>query len=77
MLEMSSNKYEEVVDLQNNCRSFYLNRVEATEQFKSKLQQQSSRKEKKQTSLSLAMDKLRSEMVSCYRNLRFTILGHA
>ena len=56
-------KYEKSVDLQNKCRSFYLNRVQETEQFKTKMQQSHSVGRRK-TSLSDAMDKLRSEMVS-------------
>jgi hypothetical protein len=36
--DMTVNKYEESVEFQNECRSFYLYRVKATEHFKQKLQ---------------------------------------
>ena len=55
-------KYEKSVDFQNECRSFYLNRVKATESFKKSLQME--HEEPKRTSFSAAMNKLRSEMVS-------------
>lgn len=58
----SIDKYEESVDFQNNCRSYYLDRVEASESFKRKLEQ--NREKPKQTSMSAAMDRLRQEMVS-------------
>ncbi|VDI07640.1 Hypothetical predicted protein [Mytilus galloprovincialis] len=58
----SIDKYEESVDFQNNCRSYYLDRVEASESFKRKLEQ--NREKPKQTSMSAAMDRLRQEMTS-------------
>ncbi|XP_052095193.1 uncharacterized protein LOC127730717 [Mytilus californianus] len=58
----SIDKYEESVDFQNNCRSYYLNRVEASESFKRKLEQ--NREKPKQTSMSAAMERLRQEMTS-------------
>ena len=64
--DITVNKYEESVDFQNECRSFYLHRVKATEQFKQKLQSGcgTDNKEQKKSSLSSAMDRLRVEMVS-------------
>ena len=56
-------KYEESIDLQNKCRSFYYNRVQATKQFKTKMKE-SAQSEKRKTPFSSAMDKLRTEMVS-------------
>ena len=61
--DIAMDKYEKSVDFQNDCRSFYLNRVKATERFKKTLQVEN--KVPRKTSLSAAMDKLRSEMVSC------------
>ncbi|CAG2229433.1 unnamed protein product [Mytilus edulis] len=58
----SINKYEESVDFQNNCRSYYLNRVEASATFKRKLEQ--NKEKPKKTSMSAAMDRLRHEMTS-------------
>ncbi|CAG2229434.1 unnamed protein product [Mytilus edulis] len=60
----SVDKYEKVVDLQNDCRSFYLNRVKATENLKQKLENKNGRCEPKKTSMSMAMDRLRLEMTS-------------
>ena len=62
---MRLNKFEESVDFQNECRHFYLNRVKATERFKKKLNDEDSKdsKEEKNTPLSVAMSKLRVEMV--------------
>ena len=62
---MRLNKYEESVDFQNECRHFYLNRVKATERFKKKLNDEDSTdsKEEKNAPLSVAMSKLRVEMV--------------
>lgn len=59
----SVDKYEKVVDLQNDCRSFYLNRVKATENLKQKLENKNGVCERKKTSMSMAMDRLRLEMV--------------
>ncbi|XP_052095181.1 uncharacterized protein LOC127730707 [Mytilus californianus] len=60
----SIDKYEKLVDLQNDCRSFYLNRVKATENLKQKLENKNGDCEPKKTSLSMAMDRLRLEMTS-------------
>lgn len=60
-------KYEESVELQNDCRSFYLNRIKASEHFKQTLNVQSgvnTEVSKATSSMSCAMDKLRIEMVS-------------
>lgn len=60
-------KYEESVELQNDCRSFYLNRIKASEHFKQTLNVHSGVNtdvSKATSSMSCAMDKLRIEMVS-------------
>ena len=64
--DMTVNKYEESVEFQNECRSFYLHRVKATEHFKQKLQSAcgTENKEQKKSSMSSAMDRLRVEMAS-------------
>ncbi|XP_076079526.1 uncharacterized protein LOC143049722 [Mytilus galloprovincialis] len=60
----SVDKYEKEVDLQNDCRSFYLNRVKATENLKQKLENKNGACEPNKTSMSMAMDRLRLEMTS-------------
>lgn len=67
--DITVDKYEETVELQNNCRSFYLNRKKASEDFKQSLNEHSEKNVGigKRTSLSTAMDKLREEMVSQYK----------
>ncbi|VDI07638.1 Hypothetical predicted protein [Mytilus galloprovincialis] len=64
--DITVDKYEETVELQNNCRSFYLNRKKASEDFKQSLNEHSEKNVGigKRTSLSTAMDKLREEMAS-------------
>lgn len=59
-------KYEEHIELQNSCRSFYLRRKKESEDFKKNLLTKADIEEgtKKRTSLSSAMDRLRTEMVS-------------
>ncbi|VDI07641.1 Hypothetical predicted protein [Mytilus galloprovincialis] len=60
----SVDKYETVEDIQNDCISFYLNRVKATENLKQKLENKNGGREPKKTSMSMAMDRLRLEMTS-------------
>ncbi|XP_076079510.1 uncharacterized protein LOC143049717 [Mytilus galloprovincialis] len=60
----SVDKYEKEVDLQNKCRTFYLNRVKATETLKQKLENKNGACEPKKTTMSMAMDRLRLEMTS-------------
>lgn len=76
--DITVNKYEESVDFQNECRSFYLHRVKATEHFKQKLQSGcgTDNKEQKKSSLSSAMDRLRAEMVSLMYNSLHTHLNN-
>jgi hypothetical protein len=60
-------KYEESVELQNDCRKFYLNRIKASEHFKQTLsvhRDVNTEASKTTSSMSSAMDKLRIEMVS-------------
>lgn len=76
--DMTVNKYEESVEFQNECRSFYLHRVKATEHFKQKLQSGcgTDNKEQKKSSMSSAMDRLRVEMVSLMYNSLHTHLNN-
>lgn len=76
--DMTVNKYEESVEFQNECRSFYLHRVKATEHFKQKLQSAcgTENKELKKSSMSSAMDRLRVEMVSLMYNSLHTHLNN-
>lgn len=65
--DIIGDKYEESVELQNDCRSFYLNRIKASEHFKQTLNVHSdvnTEATKTASSMSSAMDKLRIEMVS-------------
>ena len=60
-------KYEESVELQNDCRKFYLNRIKASEHFNPTLsvhRDVNTEASKTTSSMSSAMDKLRIEMVS-------------
>lgn len=76
--DITVNKYEESVDFQNECRSFYLHRVKATENFKLKLQSGcgTDNTEQKKSSLSSAMDRLRVEMVSLMYNTLHAFLDN-
>lgn len=60
------NNYEKNIDFQNSCRSFYLHRKKASEDFKETLKTHAERTKgnKTRTSLSSVMDRLRTEMVS-------------
>lgn len=56
-------KYEETIELHNSCRNFYLNRKKASEHFKQTLKSPPNHSSDG-TSITSAMDRLRSEMVS-------------
>jgi len=59
--------YTKAIDFSNACREFYINRKKLTENFKEDMEKHEKRppdeENKNQSPVSLAMDKLKREMV--------------
>lgn len=64
-LRKATDKYTDSIDLSNACREFYQTRKKAAEVVKEKLASSGrQRTTKKKTSIDVAMETLRNEMVS-------------
>lgn len=71
-LSVPDDHYSAAIDFSNACREFYINRVRATESFKEQMKEEEKSKEqkplqRKRSSIDIAMETLRKEMVSACR----------
>lgn len=71
-LSVPDDHYSAAIDFSNACREFYIIRVRATESFKEQMKEEEKSKEqkpvqRKRSSIDIAMETLRKEMVSASR----------